>query len=583
MSGMENGDLSASQKVRVLQAAGEDFEWYPTTDEILAAFAKDLYDQAKSICRYYNNKEFYHNDRYYDNEDRKEVDFVSIETMLDVGAGDGRVFNSVKDKSPFHYFRIEKKYGIEIAAAQSDDLIRKGVFVIGRDFFQTSLIDKRYAVIFSNPPYSVYETWTLRLLRESAFGAMYLVLPVRWAANKEIMREMKGFDYKNIGGYDFTQGERAARARVNLIRILNKKKTYKNYHGHECTEYEEQDPFDRWIEEYICRLEYAPEKEVSDYEEEENFLALKRGSDIDRLVDDYACEMNALLEGMKAIKSLPVCVCKALKINRKSLSEIIKTEIGTLKTRYWRLAFEKLDAVTARLTCDTRHKLLEKMNEFKSLDFNHGNIRSIVIWIIEHHNEYTKEQAVTLFENLAEPDYIKAYKSNTHWDKDTWRCSWLVSKYPNGKPEKYTLDYRFVASSRSSYRGYGGSRSVVDDLIVVLRSLGANISAFEKVDAAVTGEKQEVTFYNYARQKTETAFECRFYQNGNVHLKVNQALMTKFNVEVARILGWIRGPKDIQEEFETSEEEAAKLWNKPSLAMLGRGDVPLLEFKEPKA
>jgi uncharacterized protein YpmS len=83
-----------------------------------------------------------------------------------------------------------------------------------------------------------------------------------------------------------------------------------------------------------------------------------------------------------------------------------------------------------------------------------------------------------------------------------------------------------------------------------------------------------------AKQKTEIAFECRFYQNGNVHLKVNQALMTKFNVEVVRILGWVRGPKDIENEFAVSEKEAAELWSKPSLVMLGCGDVPSLEFKE---
>jgi hypothetical protein len=56
--------------------------------------------------------------------------------------------------------------------------------------------------------------------------------------------------------------------------------------------------------------------------------------------------------------------------------------------------------------------------------------------------------------------------------------------------------------------------------------------------------------------------------------------MTKFNGEVARILGWIRGPEDIQAEFEVSEKEAAELWNKPALVMLGHGDIPLLEFKE---
>jgi hypothetical protein len=62
------------------------------------------------------------------------------------------VFNAIKDPPPGFLFRIEEKYGIEKARAQSDDLIRKGVFIIGRDFFDTTLIDKKFAAIFSNPP-----------------------------------------------------------------------------------------------------------------------------------------------------------------------------------------------------------------------------------------------------------------------------------------------------------------------------------------------------------------------------------------------------------------------------------------------
>jgi hypothetical protein len=570
--------VSASKKARILQAANEDFEWYPTTDEILAVFSNDLYSQAKTLSSINDNKGIYHNKHYYDSETKTNHDLVSIGSMLDVGAGDGRVFDAIKDKNRGRRFRIKKKYGIEIANTQSDDLIRKGVFIIGRDFFQTTLIDDTYAVIFSNPPYSIYENWTLRLLRESAFLVMYLVLPVRWETNKEILYEMTRFDYENIGEYDFTHGERAARARVNLIRICNKKREYKDYR-YRHTEYVRQDPFARWIEKYIGTFDEVPEKELRDYEEEEKFLALKRDSAIDQLVDDYSAEMNSLIDGFKAVAHLPARVIKSVGLNKESIIEIIKSNIRTLKKHYWRVAFEKLDAVTERLTYDTRKKLLGEMEEFKSLDFNAGNIRSIVIWIIEHHNEYTKEQTVAVFNSLAEPDFIKAYKSNIHWDEDTWRYSRLAAKYPKGKPEKYMLDYRFVARSRAGW-GRGNRSSVVDDLIVVLRSLGADISRFQSVDATVKQEKQEVEFYNHAKQKTETAFECRFYQNGNVHLKVNQALMTKFNVEVARILGWVRGPKDIQDEFEVSEKEAAELWNKPALVMLGHGDIPLLEFKK---
>jgi hypothetical protein len=570
--------ISANKKIKILQAADEDREWYPTTKEILAAFSADLYEQSKTISSMNDGKGIYHDKKHYDRETGTDYDIVSIESMLDVGAGDGRIFNVIKDKSKDRRFRVEKKYGIEIANTQSDDLIRKGVFIIGRDFFQTSLIDKKYAVIFSNPPYSIYENWTLRLLRESNFIIMYLVIPVRWETNKKIMREIKRFDYENIGEYDFSHGERAARARVNLIRVCNKKMNYKNYRVFEYSKYVKQDPFARWVENCIGTFDEVPEEKASDYDEEKKFLALKQGSGIDQLVDDYSAEMNSLIEGFKAVARLPARVISSINLNKNSILEIIKTNIETLKKRYWRLAFEKLDAVTERLTCETRDKLLEKMKEFKTLDFNAGNIRSIVIWIIEHYNEYTKEQAVTLFNNLTEPDYIRAYKSNINWDKDTWRYSRYEAKYPNGKPEKYMLDYRFVARSRAGCRGYGGNSSIVDDLIIVLRSLGADISRLKKVNAAIKGEKQETIFYNYAKEKAETAFECRFYENGNVHLKVNQALMTKFNVEVARILGWVRGPEDIQAEFDISEKEAVELWNKPALVMLGRGDIPLLEF-----
>lgn len=512
------------------------------------------------------------NSEYYDSKTERHYNRVSIDSLLDVGAGDGRVFCAIKDIDENNLFAIAESYGIEKARAQSDDLIRRGVFIIGRDFFQTTLIDKKYSVIFSNPPYSIYEEWTLRLLRESSFGLMYLVLPVRWEGNKEILRELKRFDYKNIGEYDFIHGDRAARARVNLIRINNKIVKGEGY-----KEYIEPDPFTRWIEENIGKFDCMPETEIYKYEEEERFLKVKKDSTIDDLVDDYAAEMNSLITGFKSVVHLPENVVKAIGLNKESFLKIIKDNIQTLKTRYWRLAFEKLEAITDRLTYDMRYNLIGKMDKFNTLDFNAGNIRSIVIWIIEHYNKYTKKQTIDLFNKLTEPDYIKAYKSNTHWDKDTWRYS---AKYPDGRPEKYILDYRFVARARHGCYGYNKKLSIVNDLIVVLRSLGADIPSGVCVDANENQKLQGVIFYDHKKNKHETAFECRFYQNGNVHLKVNKELMTKFNVEVARILGWVRSPKDIQDEFEMSEEEAVNYWQTPALKMIGTGDIKMLECKE---
>jgi hypothetical protein len=62
--------VSTSKKVRILQAAHEDYEWYPTTDEILAAFSDDLYSQAKTLSSMLDNEGIYHNKRHYDGETR---------------------------------------------------------------------------------------------------------------------------------------------------------------------------------------------------------------------------------------------------------------------------------------------------------------------------------------------------------------------------------------------------------------------------------------------------------------------------------------------------------------------------------
>jgi hypothetical protein len=414
---------------------------------------------------------------------------------------------------------------------------------------------------------------------------MYLVLPVRWENNKEIAREIKRYNYKNIGEYDFTHGERAARARVNLIRVTNKKADEKEYRKSDDV----TDAFRRWIHEHIGTFGGVSDEKVRSYEEEEKLLKTKGDNVITELVEDYTYEMNALIEGFRAIAKLPVRVIHSLDLNKESILKIIKDDISTLKKRYWRIAFNKLKPVSERLTRETRDKLLTGMDEFNTLDFNEDNVYSICIWIIENTNAFIKDQLVELFNNLASIDYMKAYKSNTHWEKSSWR---YAGKNGKGKPERYSLDYRFVTSARCrdnySYGGY----SIVEDIIIVLRSLGVSIPARAGVtvpkystysrlkdeDAAIYGKMQYVCFHN--GEGFDTALECRFYQNGNVHVKVKKEFMMRFNIEVGRIFGWLNKPEDIANEFELSKSEAEKYWNKPALMMLGKKDLPMLEYKE---
>jgi len=561
--------VTTNKKVKVLTENNEDFEWYPTTDEILATMNKDLHGlfTKGNLAGYTQNRinQYFGYTRNYDRETKEESYTYQINSFMDVGAGDGRVFGAVKGVNGD--ITIEKHYGIEIAQSQADDLINRDVFIIGRDFFKTTLIDKRYSVIFSNPPYSVFVPWVQKLLDEANFGVMYLVLPVRWETSIGKHPQLMTYSVKKIGEFDFNNADRSARAKVHLIRINPKpRKVEEWYRGDsvgthiEYGDKDDSDSFERWMDTHIGHF-----KEDDQGLEEANDVALKNATFND-LVKDYDYNLDSLLEAFKALGRLPYRVIEALGMDRKSILETIKENIKTHKHRYWRLAFDRISTINSRLTNDTRKKLLNQMDEFNTLDFNEDNLYSIIVWVVKHFNEYTGEQILSVFDQLTRADFVRAYKSNVHWIKDNWRYG------SKPKPEKYKLDYRLVTHW---YKSYLYDPCVLDDFIVICRSLGYYIRENTYIDCERIGAEQK--FYTV---EGVLAFTVRLYKNRNAHIKVNQDLMMKFNIEVAKLRKWINNHRDIEDEFEVSEEEAIRLWNEPGLKMIGKSELKLLGYNE---
>jgi hypothetical protein len=336
---------------------------------------------------------------------------------------------------------------------------------------------------------------------------MYLVLPARWEHNLGNHPALKAYEVKKIGEFDFTQAERAARGRVHLIRLNPKPVELKErYQGGTVGTYfeygKEDDPdsFERWMETHIGQ--FKPEEPELDEDRE---VKLKHGT-VKDLVENYDYEMATLLESFKALGKMPFRVISALGIDRKSILEIIRENIRTLKNRYWKLAFDRVSAVNSRLTRDTRDRMLREMEEFNTLDFNEDNLYSIIVWVIKHFNGYTGEQVLSVFDQLTSQDHVKAYKSNVHWTEDDWRYG------RKAKPEKYRLDYRLVTHC---YKRYHYDPCVYDDFIVVCRSLGYYIPDHRCLDFEKLGDEQ-----HFRTVRGELAFAVRLYKNRNAHLKV---------------------------------------------------------------
>ena len=333
--------------------------------------------------------------------------------------------------------------------------------------------------------------------------------------------------------------------------------------GRDCEEKKEDvDSFDRWIFEHIGTFQpEGPEEEA----EEETSLKIKN-TEIGEMAESYEYEMNSLLQAFQSLAKIPPRIIQDLELDQSKILARIKKSIKNLKNKYWKMAFTKLYAINSRLTRNTRREMLGRMSEFKTLDFNEENVYSVVIWVIHNFNKYTAQQILEVFDALTSPDYIKAYKSNVHWTKDDWRYA-----KGSGKPDKYILDYRLV--TRCHVPKWGDPDSIIDDLKIICGSLGYKIPEWERPNYTQDGSRQTFTTWDQ-----EIAFTARLYLNNNLHLKINEKIMRRFNVEVARLRHWINGPEDIEREYEVSREEAIRLWREPGLIKIGQSDILQLGF-----
>jgi hypothetical protein len=561
MRKIKKGKGDEMNQLKILQKNNQDYEWYPTTDEIIDAVRYDMIKLSKSDKFKYRhqNTGIYFNDCSHRDDESSYADF---ESFLDIGAGDGRVFDRLTKKEAREHVKIDSRYGIEKATLQGDNLIKSGVALIGRDFYETVLIDRKFTVVFSNPPYSQFKEWCVKLVKEVNARVIYLVIPKRWQLDssfKQILNDKGAVEV--IGSFDFTEADRAARAKVDVIRITPDAKN---------------DTFRAWIEEHIGSFESNEPIDLQESDEWENpdkWYYLKEHNDntVAVMVENYKEDLQKLMLTFKSLGSIDWSIISQLGVSKDDVMGKIRADIKGLKNRYWRLVINNLDEITSRLTLDTRESLLKEITWFKELDFNENNIRTIALWVIENFNKYTKKQMLDVYDKLTNFETVRAYKSNDKWIDDGWRYSKKV-------PVKYSLDYRIVVTMygifkyRSEFSCQINWGNPIANLAIVARSLGFDNYGIQTDERAYeTGKKH----YCY-KKDSSVLFEYKVHKNDNVHFKLDKGLLRVLNVEVGKERGWLKKPKDIQEEFDVSEVEAVKYFKTASLSLLQTSDLLML-------
>ena len=535
-----------TQLVLELKEKEQDFEFYPTTKEIIACIHKHInnhweieHNSNKVLdigCGTENFRK-YIEELHHERELWKEKASRNANGEIDYSIRNAKNFNVL------HYYVMEKS---QVLLQKLD----KNTIVLGTDFYDNTLVDKQVDLIFCNPPYSVYAEWTKRIISESNCKYIYLVIPERWKEDIEIQKTIEtiGAEAKTIGSYDFLNAERSARAKVDVVFV-------------DKTKVPTDSAFDRWFDETFKMRDKEEKTEWKLEEEKEENLKneLVGGANKgERLINLYEAEQRKLYEHFLAISGLDVDILESINIQKSAVKQALKTRIQGLKTLYWKVVFDNLDEITDRLTSDTRQEMFNKFKSLQSVDFTIQNIYSLILWVIKNANTYYNDQMIEFFKKLSSPENCKAYKSNDRIGTEHWRFA--------DENSHYTLDYRIICDRLSFSNNYSWDKEIdkwkavhtIDDICTIANNLNFEVGI--KDIPQVFGKKYKILLKN-----GKTFCEYRIYKNGNCHLKFNKEFMKALNVEVSRLLGWINKPEDIAKEFDDEMKEGAEKYYKGSM------------------
>jgi Domain of unknown function (DUF4942) len=532
-----------------VKAAKEDYEWYPTTKAMLEIVAKSI----KNELIEYGQKEMTY-------------------SIMDIGAGNGNALNILCELTK----NDGDKYAIEKSKVLIDSL-PADIFILGTDFHEQTLIDKRVDVVFCNPPYSEYEYWMERIVSEANCAYIYMIVPQRWRENKtistmlnrrcgiiegaddidveeEVRREWRRSNGKVevLSSSTFEDSEfRQARAKVDILKIKFQDTGWR----HESLAI---DPFDLWFENTF-KINADPSEEIEDTKSlAQELHELVAGQNlIERLEELYREDFSKLLETYRTLEKLDYDLFKELGVDLKQVKGGLKQRVAGLKNIYWQELFNNLDTITSRLTFNSREKLLKKLTEHTSIDFTATNAYAVVVWAIKNANAYFDSQLLELYLTLADKDNIHNYKSNKRLVTDRWR-------YEDEKHSHFILDYRLVIDHHHAFNGYGSydkpnginndAHTLLNDICTIAKNLGFDVKTTSMDFQWVPGECNRFLFSD-----DSLFMDVRAYLKGTIHIRCDQDFMRKLNIEAGRLNGWIKSPSEAK--AETGIDNAAELFN----------------------
>lgn len=512
--------MSVPKMVDTLKENDQDYEWYPTTSLMIEMIKQRIPSDAESL--------------------------------LDIGAGDGRALEQLAEKC-----KNATLYSIELSpilmSAQP-----KTVIPIGTDLFEQNLSCLPVDYIFCNPRYSQFDEWVCKIIDEGYARKAFLVIPQRWKESSLIQHalKMRGATTTVIHSDTFEHAERRARAVIDIVEVTfpSDDRYYKS---------PAKDPFDIWFDQNIDTFDKA--ETILNEESQRDVARRYVNASIDEMVVAYLEEYRRLEGNYRAIFKLDQQILRELGVDKDHVREGLKTKMANLKIKYWHVLFERLDAITSRLSTKSKERLLKKLTKNTKVEFTASNCYAVVLWAVKNANQYFDDQLIDLFRALSTFDGVTNYKSNVKtWERNGWRHR--ADEYSH-----YALDYRIVVEQYSAIKTdqwntweFPGNLSrtchnLIADVIAVMSNLGFQTWSSGSLSREWEGGRWENFFWG-----GEILFQVKAYKNGNLHFRFMPSAIRALNVEAGRLLKWLQTEQDVVTELGYTRQEAKRYFRSNS-------------------
>lgn len=575
-----NSKSQITQTVQELKLNNQDFEFYPTTKEMLDVIKKDL------LSSFITTKK----KKLFKSEEYETGLFLSRNIknneikIIDIGAGNGDSLNYLakflngtvfsdlfyygyNDKNTVEYDNLLhgnrelpsiSKLAIEKSFILTQSYKKDKIHLISSDYDENFYIGNN-DIIFCNPPYSNYRSWLLKTLANAMNSPLiYFIIPSNWKNDKYLQEELNlnwknKFKFDVLDTFDFNNANRAARVQVDIVRI---------------EAIENLDPKYDFVKSLFDtnELKQCKEKTKQINNEINNCLTLKNEQDFaSSLVNSYNNEMKLLQNALVSLSHVPIDnLSLLLNLDYAEIQKRYQILINTLNSKYWDIIVNKTSSVKKKLIKEYSDKIMNQITD-TNMEFTLSNIYMVISKLLYTINDNMNKQVLTVYNDLIKNSPTEKYKSNYNF---------FVNQKTEIKDTRCKLTQRVILEmgffSKAIEVDYNGkpknkltenTSNRILDLIIVIESLGYKTDFDPKTLYCERGVTYKVEGVQLVTNKDINLFEFKVFLNGNIHIKMNETILQKLNIIKGLLEGWIVNTNEIMEEFDVNEEVALEMVN----------------------